>query len=99
MAEEAIIEKLFGKKITTEKLNIEGFNESLKFDIYDGYAVCKHGEDIFDMQYPQLSVIKESKELTDAIIDYCGCEKSQITVIQVLITFNTLYKNGIEITI
>jgi len=51
------------------------------------------------MQYPQLSVIKESKELTDAIIDYCGCEKSQITVIQVLITFNTLYKNGIEITI
>lgn len=97
MTETEVIEKFFGNKVSTEKLNIEGFPKPLKFDIYDGYAVAVDDGCTYDMMYPQLSTIKDSKELSEAIAEYCRCEKSQITILHVLITFNTLFKNGVEI--
>ena len=64
-------EKAYGKKICTEKLNIEGLKGAISFDIYDGYAVCENYRGHrYDMSYPQLRAIKESKELSDAVIDY-----------------------------
>ena len=51
------------------------------------------------MVYPQLKAVKDSKELSDAVIEYIGeiSDKEEITVIHVLIAFNTLYKDGVEI--
>lgn len=93
-------EKAYGKKICTEKLNIEGFKNAIPFDIYDGYAICENYRGHrFDMQYPQMKAIKDSKELSDAVIEYVGGITSvdEITVLHVLISFNTLYKDGVEI--
>ena len=98
--ESKIYEKYCGKKICTENLNIEGFKKPIPFDIYDGYAVClDHGGHRFDLVYPTLKAISESKELSDAIIDYVGdiSNKYEISVIHILITFSTLYKDGVEI--
>lgn len=93
-------EKAYGKKICTEKLNIEGFRSAIPFDIYDGYAVCENYRGHrYDMQYPQMKAIKDSKELSDAVIEYIGgiSNVEEITVLHVLITFNTLSKDGVEI--
>ncbi len=93
-------EKSYGKKICTEKLNIEGFSKAIPFDIYDGFAVCENYRGHrFDMVYPQMKAIKDSKELSDAVIEYIGGITSvdEITVLHVLISFNTLYKDGVEI--
>lgn len=97
-----IWEKFCGNKIATEKLNIESFNKPIPFDIYDGYAVCNDFEGHrYDMAYPQMAAIKESEELANAIIDYIKSPKvtnvDEISVIDILITFNTLYQDGIEI--
>lgn len=95
-----VYEKFYGKKICTEKLNIEGFSSAIPFDIYDGFAVCENYRGHrFDMLYPQMKAVKDSKELSDAIIEYVGgiTEKEEITVLHILISFNTLYKDGVEI--
>ena len=99
------LEKHYGKKITTEKLNIEGFPKPIPFDIYDGYAVCfNHKGHRYDMTYPQLKAVKDSKEMSDAVIEYINSisEKKlesveEISVIHVLISFNTIYRDGVEI--
>jgi len=94
-----IFEKFYGKKISTEKLKIDGFKKPIPFDIYDGYAVCEgyNGHD-FDMVYPQVQAVKNSKELSDAVIDYISDihDKEEISVIHILITFYTLYIDGVE---
>jgi hypothetical protein len=103
--ESKIWEKLFGKKVCSEKLSIEGFKSQIPFDIYDGYAVCdNYRGHKYDMTYPQLKAVKDSKEMADAVIDYINSisEKQiesveEISVIHVLISFNTIYRDGVEI--
>ena len=103
--ESKIWEKLFGKKISTEKLSIEGFKTQIPFDIYDGYAICENYKGhTYDMSYPQLKAVKDSKEMADAVIDYINSisEKQlesveEISVIHVLISFNTITRDGVEI--
>ena len=103
--ESKILEKLFGKKIATEKLSIEGSKTQMPFDIYDGYAVCENYRGHrYDMSYPQLKAVKDSKEMSDAVIEYINSisEKQiesveQLSVIHVLISFNTIYRDGVEI--
>lgn len=93
-------EKFYGKKVCTEKLNIEGFKQAIEFDIYDGHAVCyNHKGHRYDMRYPQMKAIRDSKELSDAIIEYIGDiqSKEEITVLHILIAFNTIYKDGVEL--
>jgi hypothetical protein len=95
-----IWEKFYGKKVCSENLNIEGFKKPIPFDIYDGHAVCEdYKGHRFDMLYPQLKAVKDSKELSDAVIEYIGdiTDKEEITVMHVLMAFNTLYKDGKEI--
>lgn len=97
-----IWEKFYGKKICTEKLNIEGFRKPIVFDIYDGHAVCvNHRGHRFDMFYPQLKCIKDSKEIAEEIIKNVGGIEcvDEINVLHVLMAYNTLYKDGVEIRV
>ena len=103
--ESKIWEKLCSKKIATEKLSIEGFKNQIPFDIYDGYAVCHDFKGHkYEMVYPQLKAVKDSKEMSDAVIEYINSisdkqieNVDEISVIHVLISFNTIYKDGVEI--
>jgi hypothetical protein len=103
--ESKALEKLFGKKISTERLSIEGFKNQIPFDIYDGYAICDdYKGHTFDMSYPQLKAVRDSKEMSDAIIEYINSisdkkieTSEEISVIHVLISFNTIYRDGVEI--
>lgn len=98
--ESKIWEKFYGKKICSEKLNIEGFDKAIPFDIYDGHAICENYKGHrFDMIYPQVRAVKDSIELSNAIIDYVGniSNREEITVLHILIAFNTLYVDGEEI--
>jgi hypothetical protein len=95
-----MIEKHFGKKVCTEKLNIEGYKRPIQFDIYDGYAVCPdYRGHCFEMEYPSMKAIKDSTEFSDAIMDYVSGINNvdEISVLHVLITFATLYKDGVEV--
>lgn len=99
--EEKIWEKFYGKKICTERLNIEGFAKPIPFDIFDGHAICyDYKGSRYDMKYPQMRAVKDSKELSDAVINYIGdiTNKEEITVLHILISFNELYKDGVLIT-
>jgi len=98
--ESKIWEKHYGKKVCTEKLNIEGFRKPIEFDIYDGHAICyNHRGHRYDMFYPQMKAIKDSKEMSDEIIKNVGGIEcvDEISVLHVLIAFNTLYKDGVEV--
>lgn len=98
--EDKAFEKFYGKKVCTENLNIEGFEKPLTFDIYDGYAICRdYKGHTYDMTYPQLKIVKESTELSDEVLNTVGSIDSidEINVLHVLMTFNTLYKDGVEI--
>ena len=98
--ESKIWEKFYGKKVATEKLNIEGFSKPIEFDIYDGHAICyDYKGHRYDMIYPQMKAVKDSTELSDAILEYVGDIDSvnEISVIHILIAFHTLYKDGVEV--
>ena len=56
------------------------------------------------MSYPQLKAVKDSEEMATAVINYINeiSDKKlesvdEISVIHVLIAFNTLYRDGVEI--
>lgn len=92
------IEAMFGSKVCTTKLNIEGFEEMAEFDIYDGFAICEDydGRELI-MQYPMMDAIRDSVEISDAILDYVGgLERNEISPLHSLMTFNTLYVDGEE---
>jgi hypothetical protein len=98
--ESKIFEKFYGKKVCTEKLNVEGYKKPIQFDIYDGYAVCPdYRGHRLEMTYPQMKAVKDSKEFSDAIMEYVSGINSvgEISVLHVLITFATVYKDGVEI--
>ena len=103
--ESKVWEKLCGKKIGTEKLSIEGFKKQIPFEIYDGYAYCEdYKGHRYDMTYPQLKAVKDSEEMATAVINYINeiSDKKlesvdEISVIHVLIAFNTLHRDGVEI--
>ena len=98
--ESKIFEKFYGKKVCTERLNVEGYKKPIQFDIYDGYAVCpSYKGHRLEMTYPQMKAVKDSKEFSDAIMNYVSgiTNVDQITVLHVLIAFGTFYKDGVEI--
>ena len=102
--ESKIWEKLCGKFIGEEKLTIEGFKSQIPFNIYDGFAFAEYRGHRYDMMYPQLKAVRDSEELATAVMNYINeiSEKKletaeEIGVIHILITFNTLYRDGVEI--
>lgn len=101
MVQESIAwEKFYGKKVASEEINVEGFEKPIPFDIYDGHAVCEDFEGHrYDMTYPMMSAVKASKRLQKEIIDYCDdiSDAGEISVIHILITFNTMYMDGVKV--
>lgn len=103
--ESKIWEKFLGKKISTEKLSLEGFNDKIPFEIYDGYAYCENFKGHrYEMVYPQIKAVRDSKEMADAVIEYINSistkkleTANEIGVLHILTAFNTLYCDGVEI--
>ena len=100
--ESKIFEKFYGKKVATEELNIEGFDQKIPFDIYDGHAVCfDFCGHRYDMVYPTMEAINETKELQQAILGYCDSitDIGEISPIHSLIAFNTMYVDGVQVPV
>ena len=98
--EKEIYEKMYGTKVCTTKLNIEGFDEPLEFDIYDGHAVCFKDGKRYDMEYPMMEAIKDSKEISDVILDYVkGITADEISPLHSLMAFNKLYIDGVLVKV
>lgn len=98
--EKNALEKQWGKKVCSMELNVEGFPTKIPFDIYDGYAVCEdYNGHVIEMQYPQMKAINDSKQFADAIMEYVGNIESadEISVLHILLTFNTIYQDGVEL--
>lgn len=92
--------KIYGEKIATEEINVEGFDSPIPFDIYDGHAVCEeHDGHRYDMTYPRMEAVKKSKGLQAAILEYCPdiTDAGEISPIHSLITFNTMYIDGVKV--
>lgn len=100
--ESKIFEKFYGKLIKQETLNIEGFQKPIPFDIYDGHAVCFDLDGHrYDMIYPTMEAIKETKELQQAILGYCDdiTDVDEISPIHSLTAFNTMYVDGVQVPV
>ena len=95
-----VLVKMWGAKICTKKVNVEGISDPIEFDIYDGYAVSTNNVvNVYEMQYPMMNTIKQFKCLSYEIVKYIGSITSEeITPLHSLITFSTLYEDGKEIT-
>lgn len=96
-----IFEKMFGKLIAHENVKIEGIKKTAHMDIYDGFAIGNAGKDKIQMEYPLLSVVKTNSELVDELKDYLDDiqDVDEITPIQVMQTFATIYVNGEELKV
>lgn len=93
------LEKMYGKMVEERDLTILGFNGKMHFEIYDGLAYCENFKgDEYVMKYPKLEFIEDSIEMQDEIRKYLEMdEKSKISVLDVLQTFNEMDKNGTRI--
>ena len=93
------LEKMYGKMVEERDLTILGFNGKMHFEIYDGLAYCENFKgDEYVMKYPKLEFIEDSIEMQDEIRKYLDMdEKSKISVLDVLQTFNEMDKNGTRI--
>lgn len=88
--------QLYGKKVCEAELHVDGFKKPMKFDVYDGFAICpKYGKKQYEMTYPTLSFVKGAKELADEVMAYKNLKNAnEITVIHILETYNTLTSYG-----
>lgn len=93
------LEKMYGKMVEERDLTILGFKGKMHFEIYDGLAYCENFKgDEYVMKYPKLEFIEDSIEMQDEIRKYLDMdEKSKISVLDVLQTFNEMDKNGTRI--
>lgn len=99
-----ICEKFFGKKVCDKSITIEGINTPIPFSVYDGYACAEFQGHTYDMEYPRLDAVKACEDIANGIIEYCKgiaipnkpTDVKDITVIHVMVTYNTLYVDGKE---
>ena len=93
------LEKMYGKMVEERDLTILGFKGKMHFEIYDGLAYCENLKgDEYILKYPKLEFIEDSVEMQDEIRKYLNMdEKSKISVLDVLQTFNEMDKNGTRI--
>ena len=95
-----IYAKMFGNKVLSTKLVLEGYEKPIPFDIYDGFAICENyeGHQIV-MEYPMIDVVRKTKEFSDAIIEQIGgtLKPNDITVVHSLIVFSKRYVDGVLI--
>lgn len=98
---EGVLKKMWGEKTCTRKVNVEGEKKPIEFDIYDGYAKStnKSGS-VYEMTFPMMKSIKQCKELEDEIVKYIGngLDPKEISPLHSMITFSTLYVDGVEVS-
>ena len=94
--EQKTLEKLYGKVLHTCNLNIQGFDEPMEWEIYDGFGYCPdYKGDEYIMIYPRTQFVNESKETQETIRKELEMkEDDEITIIDIISTFNELFKNG-----
>lgn len=100
--ESKIFEKFYGKMVSHEELQIEGYDKPIPFDIYDGHAVCFNFDGHrYDMVYPTMLAIRDTKELQQAILGYCDdiTDIDEISPIHSLTAFNTMYVDGVQVPV
>jgi len=93
------LELLHGKMIAEKELTILGFKNKLTFEIYDGFAYCPNyrGSD-YCMDYPKIEFVNKSNEMQDEIRKYMNLdENDDITIYEILQTFNEMSRNGVRI--
>ena len=84
---EKILEKMYGKLVTRARINLGHGQEPIPFDIYDGYATCEnHNGHKYDILFPMMKIVKGSPAFEKAI-----------SSVHVMITFPTLYIDGIKV--
>lgn len=94
--EKKTLETLFGNMIEEKALEINGFKKPITFEIYDGYAYCpSYKGHEYGIEYPRIELIEKSNELQSDIREWVGLdEKAEITVFDIIQTFNVMYRDG-----
>jgi hypothetical protein len=85
--------------IEEKALEISGFKKAINFEIYDGYAYCPDykGHE-YGIEYPRIELIEKSKELQGDIREWVGLkEDAEITVFDIIQTFNVMYRDGAKV--
>lgn len=93
------LELMYGKLITEKDFTILGFKKKLHFEVYDGFAYCEnyYGNE-YCLMYPKVEFVNKSNEIQDKIREYMGMDKDeQITIFEILQTFNEMTRNGVRI--
>lgn len=92
------LERLYGKVLHKCKLNICGFDTSMDWEVYDGFAYCPdYNGDEYSMIYPRIQFINESKGAQETIRKELELkDDSEITIMDIISTFNELFKNGVK---
>ena len=93
------LELRFGKLIAEKEFTILGFKNKLKFEIYDGCAYCPNyrGSE-YIMTYPMIEFANKSTEIQNEIRRFMNLlETDEITIFELLQSFNELTRNGVRI--
>ena len=93
------LEKWYGKLIAEKDFTILGFKKKLHFEVFDGFAYCEnyYGNE-YTLSFPQVEFVNKSSEIQDKIREYLGMkEDEQITIFEILQSFNEMRRNGIRI--
>jgi len=93
------LELMYGKLIAEKDFTILGFKKKLHFEVYDGFAYCEnyYGNE-YCLMYPKVEFVNKSSEIQDKIREYMGLgEKDEITIYEILQTFNEMTRNGVRI--
>lgn len=98
--EKSTLETIFGKMIEEKELAISGFNKPFTFEIYNGYAYCPdHKGHEYGIEFPCIELIEKSKELQTDIREWVGLdEEAEITVFDIIQTFNVMHRDGVIVS-
>lgn len=97
---QAALEHLFGQMICERPLEIVGFKNPIKFEIYDGYAYCPdyYGNE-YAIEFPVTSLVEKSTELQGDIREWMSLDDdAKITIYDIIQTFNVMLRNGVKVS-
>lgn len=96
---EETLNLLFGKMIAEKEFTILGFKNKMNFEVYDGFAYCPNyrGSE-YCLTYPKIEFVNKSVAMQEEIRKYMNLdEKADITVFEILQTFNEMTRDGVRI--
>lgn len=87
---DSFLTKWYGKMVQEKNLTIPNYNGEKTFKLYDGIAYCNGDENgkEFIITYPQMEIINNASELSNAIMEFCNLTNiDEIKIIHILKTF------------